>query len=458
MGSSVAIRSAAVVDGTGGIVRTGHTVLVENGRFSKIGPDGSFEIPAGVDLVDGTGKWLIPGFVNGNVHLLDGIMMMGIGGIEYLSRWEGQFHEVCEEAAQLALKAGCTTVFDTWNGHQPVLTARDRINAGAIEGPRIFAAGNIVGMGGPFSLDFNHMARSVISKTFADRMDSLFDAGVGAETSLMSPTEIRAVIRDYIGTGVDMVKIAISDHLFGVTHGNRSYLTFSERVLRVLAEETKSAGLPLLTHTQSVEAVQLAIDLDADLMIHATLTSQAPLDGDIVDQIVAKGIHCGVQSVTHPYQEKLEAVGHPMAGYGGFQHILNEKMLITADAPIVLGTDAGCTSRDVLTDTGEIGDRERPWSIGTDHFAWARALHQKGMSPSSILQSMTSKVATAYNKGNDLGTVEVGKLGDFLLLDSNPLEDVRNLESIEAIYKEGRLIDRQALPTRPLVTAPIGTC
>jgi imidazolonepropionase-like amidohydrolase len=70
---------------------------------------------------------------------------------------------------------------------------------------------------------------------------------------------------------------------------------------------------------------------------------------------------------------------------------------------------------------------------------------------------MTSKVADAYNKGNDIGTVEVGKLGDFLLLDGNPLEDVRNLESIEAIYKEGRLIDRQALPTRPLVTAPIGT-
>ncbi|WP_163086758.1 hypothetical protein, partial [Acinetobacter baumannii] len=83
----------------------------------------------------------IPGIVNSNVHLIDGIMLMGTGGIEYLARFEGRFHEVIEEAAQIALKGGMTTVFDTWNALEPAKKARDRINAGTVKGARIYCAG-----------------------------------------------------------------------------------------------------------------------------------------------------------------------------------------------------------------------------------------------------------------------------------------------------------------------------
>ncbi|MFN9968872.1 MAG: hypothetical protein ACK58T_03145, partial [Phycisphaerae bacterium] len=115
----------------------------------------------------------------------------------YLARFEGRLHEVIEEAAQIALKGGCTTVFDTWNALEPVLKARDRINAGAAPGARIFAAGNIVGMGGPFSADYSMQSRKYISQTFADRMDRLFDAGVGRRLSTLPPEQVRPIIRDY---------------------------------------------------------------------------------------------------------------------------------------------------------------------------------------------------------------------------------------------------------------------
>lgn len=186
-GGALAIVGGTLIDGNGGLPRAESVVVMENGRFTAVGRRGEVDIPPAAAIIDAGGQFVLPGLMNGNVHLLDAIMMMGKGGAEYLARFEGRLHEVIEEASQISLRGGCTTVFDTWNALVPVLKARDRINAGAAAGARIFAAGNIVGMGGPFSADYSMQSRQVISKTFADRMDTLFDAGVGRILSTLPP-------------------------------------------------------------------------------------------------------------------------------------------------------------------------------------------------------------------------------------------------------------------------------
>lgn len=454
MGSAIAITPATVIDGLGGAPRKNATVLMQGGVFIAVGETGSIEIPDDAVVVDARGQWLIPGLVNANVHLLDGIMMMGIGGIEYLSRYEGQFHSVIEEAAQVALRSGVTTVFDTWNALEPVLVARDRIDAGKAAGARVFCAGNIVGMGGPFSADFHPAARRCISTTFANRMDRLFEAGVGHQLSHLPPSEVRPIIRDYLQRGVDMLKVAVSDHLIMTVGWDRTYLTFSERVLRVIAEETRAAGVPLLTHTLGLEALQIAVDLDADVLIHATITGQKPIPSELIDAIGKKGLGCGMQTVTDAYQKHLESSGNPWAFYGGGQHARNERLLIEAGARILLGTDAGCTSQDVLADLPPGGVDGRPWTLGEDHFLWAEGIVEKGMRPMDVILACTSNVARAYGKIDRIGTIEAGKLADVVVLDADPLADVRNLRSISAVYKDGLEVDRGALPHRPLVTAP----
>ncbi len=456
MGSTIAITSATVIDGLGGPPRHDATVLVRDGRFVAVGADRSIAIPEDATVVDGRDRWLLPGFVNGNVHLLDGIMMMGIGGIEYLSRYEGQFHSVIEEGAQIALRSGMTTVFDTWNALEPVLVARDRIDAGEVAGARIFCAGNIVGMGGPFSADFHPAARRCISTTFANRMDRLFEAGVGHQLSHLPPSEVRPIIRDYLRRGVDMLKVAVSDHLIMTVGWDRTYLTFSERVLRVIAEETRAAGVPLLTHTLGLEALQIAVDLDAEVLIHATLTGQQPIPTELADAIAKKGLGCGMQTVTEAYQTHLETCGDPWAFYGGGEHARNERLLIDAGARILLGTDAGCTAPDVLADLPPGGTDGRPWTLGEDHFLWAQGVVEKGMRPMDAILASTSNVARAYGKIDRIGTIEPGKLADLVVLDADPLADVRNLRRVAAVYKDGVLVDREALPNQPLVTAPAG--
>jgi len=454
-GAPLAITNVALIDGLGGSPVRDATVVVDGSRFAAAGRGGSVPIPDGAQVINASGKWIVPGFMNGNVHLLDAwSLMMGIGGIEYLARYEGRFEAVIEEAAQVALRNGITTVFDTYNALEPVLAARDRVNAGKALGARIFAAGNIVGMGGPFSADFHLAARKTISPTFANRVDALFEAGVGHQLSFLPHYEVRPRIRDYLARGVDMLKIAVSDHGMMTFGFDRSYQTFSPRVLEVMFDEARSAGVPILTHTMSIESLNIAVERSADVLIHATLTAQQPIEHDLLEQIVRKGSWCEIQTVNEAYQQQLESNRSGMAAYGGFVHAQNERLLIEAGAPILMGTDAGCPSHDVLADLPANERDDRPWTLGADHFHWTQSIVEKGMTPLAAIAAATLNVARAYGKADTLGSIEAGKIADFVLLDADPLADIRNLRSIAAVYKQGIEIDRKSLPVEPLVTSP----
>lgn len=449
---SFCVVGGTLIDGTGAKPLEDSLIHVADGRLSAVGRRADFTTPPASTVIDATGRHVLPGFLNGNVHLLDGIMMMGKGGAEYLARFEGRLHEVIEEAAQIALKGGCTTVFDTWNALMPVLKGRDRIASGKVQGARIFAAGNIIGMGGPFSADFMMQARAVISASFADRMDRLFDAGVGRMLSTLSPAEVRPLVRDYLAHGVDMLKVAVSDHLVGLLGWQSPYLTFSERVLRVIVEETRRAGVPLLTHTLSVESLNLAVEFAADVMIHATHTSLHPIPEDLLERIVAGPGWSEIQPVPHAYQCHLERVNHAWAGYGGGAHGDNIARMIRAGAKIILGTDAGCTDPDLLHDLPPEELVDRPWTLGNDHLVWMKAMTEKGMRPMSAIEACTLNVARAYHKDADYGSIEVGKVADLLVVDGDPLRDLGCAGRLVHVIKDGVPVDFARLPDPPLVT------
>lgn len=167
---------------------------------------------------------------------------------------------------------------------------------------------------------------------------------------------------------------------------------------------------------------------------------------EIVDRIVRSGTACGVQSVTEQQQQHWEEAQDFWALYGGGHHAENERLLIKAEAPVILGTDAGCTPSDVLSDLPEAGLAHRPFTLGQDHYLWAEALVQKGMSPMNAILGATSRVAAAYNKLADLGTIEEGKIADMVILDADPLDDIRNLRSISTVVKDGQIVDLTRLP------------
>lgn len=322
----------------------------------------------------------------------------------------------------------------------------------SVDDTRTSDATSIVGMGGPFNADFHFAGRQAASRTFVDRIDAQFEAGVGHQLSLLPRREVRARVRDYLGRGVDLLKIAVSDHIFMTVGFDRSYQTFTRPVLEVIVEEARSAGVPVLTHSLSVEALETCVELEADVLIHANYTMGQPYPHELVDKIVGGNSWAELQTMHDEHRLALEENGSWAALLGGGAFADNERTLIKADAKIIMGTDAGCPSRDHLADLAPAEREDRPWTIGGDHFHWTRSMVEKGMSPLRAISGATLDVARAYRKDDRIGSVEAGKLADFVLLDADPIADIRNLRAITAVYKDGAAVDRAALPSQALVT------
>src|SRR5579872_1846344 len=143
------IVGATVIDGNGGDPLPASTVVIEGSRIAAVGKADSMEIPVGVTRIDAAGKFLVPGFIDTNVHLA-----YVSNPPEQLVRYRERWAEIALECAQLFLRNGVTTVHDSYGMLKPLLATRDAIAHGDAVGPRVYVAGNILGCGGPCSATF----------------------------------------------------------------------------------------------------------------------------------------------------------------------------------------------------------------------------------------------------------------------------------------------------------------
>lgn len=445
-GQTLAIVGGTIIDGRGGAPIEHGIVLVEGRRIVAVGGP-SVRVPEGARRIDAAGKFVIPGLMDANVHLL----------LDYfpqtLSRYEGRYDELVVEAAQIALQNGLTTVFDSWGPRADLVKARDDIEAGRQIGSRIYLAGNIVGLDGPYTKDFVPQLSQIMPEPFVERVNARWQQNVGAALLSMSPEQVRKEIRVYLGKGIDFLKYAVNGHNFE----EMPLIAFSARVQKIFVEEAHRAGVTVQTHTTSDEGIMMAIDAGVDLMQHCDLTSSPdPIHADIIKRIAESRIPCAL--LAHPdtaltwFRARPEDIRGRMLLNGD----INQRALIKAGAAIVLSTDAGLFSPDTRNSPTWWLNVQPPEGnltlLGPAHFNWLLAVEQKGMQPMDALLAATRNIARAYQVDRDLGTLEPHKLADLLILERNPLASAENYRSIGMVMKEGRIIDRQALPTQRLQT------
>src|SRR5579862_4278272 len=149
---SAIIVGATIIDAVADKPVLGRTIWIEGGRIKAIEPREQLGTPPATEVIDAHGKYAIPGLMDANVHL------WGTTRLEKLAYYEDRYQDVIVEAAQLALKGGLTTVFDTWGPRKALMSVRNRIDDGDVIGSRVFCAGNIIGLDGPLSLDFRAQA------------------------------------------------------------------------------------------------------------------------------------------------------------------------------------------------------------------------------------------------------------------------------------------------------------
>jgi imidazolonepropionase-like amidohydrolase len=440
-----AFIGAKLVDGTGAATLDDAAVVVADGRIESVGPAAELERD-GMEVVDVADKHIIPGLLDANVHLLIQ------SDPEFLLRYDpGEYDELILEAAQIALKAGLTTVFDTWGPVDALRRVRDSINSGEAIGSRIFFAGNIIGNDGPWSIDFDgRVFGQVLNPEIVAAVNRHWEYGVGGDLPWMSAEDVREVVHEYIATsGIDFVKYSSS------VHKDLKFICFSLDAQRAIVEEAHAAGMTAQACTISPEALKMAIEAGTDLLQHGNITGRYPMPQETVDLICSKQIPCVAFLMTERYMTATSqsSVAARLEDLFGCQ-LKNNKKLIEGGAKLMFGDDAGPWSTSITGSPawGKYYVDELYMDLGKSHVYWFRAAHEQGLAPMDALMAATRNVAEGYGKLDELGTIEPGKRADMVVLDADPLADPENYGRIACVVKDGELVDLDRLPEHPVLT------
>jgi imidazolonepropionase-like amidohydrolase len=429
-GPALVLTHVAVIDTAAGRVRPDMTVVVDGNRIASVEPSATAKPPAGARVVDGTGKFLSPGLWDMHVHTFFGDWVPG-----------GR-----EVTLPLLLAHGVTGVRDMGSDLDPILAARADVEKGALLGPRL-----------------------VVSGPMLDGPKSQFPAALKIGT----PEEGRAAVSMLRGRGVDFIKIQSyvpRDAYFAIAEACRNGKTvFAGHVPDAIrASEASDAGQASFEHligvfegSSTTEDAFLtgpkgpakflgAYDAKRESALAARLaknrTWQCPTlfweRGQwLVDAIDVSGdpdlryVPASWRSKTWPtfaadIVKNLDT--DPLEDRRRFvEHELGiVKRLDAAGVPFLAGTDAPA-GVDVIPGPSLHHELER--------FVAA------GLTPAQALRTATLGPAEFLGRRADFGTVETGRIADLVLLDGNPLEDIRNTRRIAAVVANGRYLSRADL-------------
>jgi len=446
---SLLISGATVIDGNAERPIEGQSIWIEAGRIKAIGRHDQMAVPSSIKVLDARGKYVIPGLMDANVHL------MGDVRIEQLVRYEGRYEELILESAQVALKSGLTSVFDTWGPRMALMAVRDNISSGKTVGSRIFCAGNIIGLDGPISPDFLPKVVGLVSNSLVERINSLYAENVGPDLTWMVPQQVAEEVRAYLRTGIDFIKYASNEHRGGEPN---AFLLFSPLVQSHIVEEAHRAGTTAQAHATSVEGIRVAIEAGSDILQHCNLSGPVPIPEETLELLAKRKTGAVLFPLTERRLEIFKKVDVMTRRFWSTADI-NCRALIGSGVPLLLGTDQSLLASDIGSDPSMKNNpiavnEDNLFELGQGHFHWLTAMEEKGCPPMRILKAATRNIAVAYGKDQDLGSLEQGKIADMLILSGNPLQAAKNYRAIQTIIKDGQIVDTEALPINPILTKP----
>ncbi|MHB8928212.1 MAG: metal-dependent hydrolase family protein [Bacillota bacterium] len=406
------IRNVTLIDGTDVAPVKGATVVIEDEKITAAGPSGQVKAPtgAGVEAVDGGGLTLLPGLIDAHIHIT------GTGDPNILKTIRKTVPYVTLESAVNArktLEAGFTTIRDAGGEWLVDISLRDAIRDGLVPGPRMLVSGmglSITGGHGDhfFPPEVEFKGRYVVD----------------------SPDEARKAAREQLRSGADLIKLmatggVMSEKDLPTARG----MTIAE--MEAAIEEAHNAGKKTLAHAQGANGIRNAILAGIDSIEHGFyLTDEIiglMLERGVflvptlvaVHQIIVNGEKAGI-----PEYGVRKAKEHAEAHRKSFQKALK------AGVKIAMGTDAAT-----------------PFNFHGHNALELQLMVEAGMTPSQALQAATRMGAELLGLSDKVGTVEPGKLADLVLVDGDPLADIKLLqdkERIKLVVKGGQTaVDRR---------------
>jgi imidazolonepropionase-like amidohydrolase len=328
-----------------------------------------------------------------------------------------------------------------------------------------------VGWGGPRSPLFSNATPTTY---FDEQMMDFIAQGSGEELIEMAPDELRVAINRYLDKGPDFIK-------YGGTSHTNSLITFSPRQQEALVEEVHKRGRIAEVHSTNPEPLLLSVLAGIDLIQHPEVHNVA-LPDELVKLIVDRKVICSIlsngitgkpwadwqksrQRADSARADSLKAdtlrlaqraktgweLRRERSSMGMAIRRANAEKLIRGGCITTPSTDTYLSGAPEFSRTARNDLHMMP---GTATQSAIEGLVELGMTPSQAIVAATRTGAIASQGLQDYGTIETGKLADILLLDADPLADIRNIRKLSLVMKEGMVIDRDRLPEKPVWYRP----
>lgn len=413
---TLVIRGGRLIDGTGRPPVENTTLLIRGGQIVQISPGEDIKGPFRAQTLDARGKTIIPGLIDMHVHLSDSSL------------------------CPLFLCYGVTAVRDMGNDLNFIIGLRNRIEKGEMEGPTIFASGYLIN-------------------------DRKIPYGAGEFTAVVkTPVQARRAVAVMARSKADWIKV---------------YITLPQKLLRVVLNEAAKFRLPVAGHLRRVDAEKAAI-WGIKTLEHATGIAEALIDDqtfqdvphfwtisplvwpradrerfdELAELLADRGVAVTANlTLYHSFclsPEELRARGHTelmpdefKKGWENYSHRkfpdiarYHQEWIITKarlEEFLRLFHDRGGI---ILAGT------DTPWPYlvpGISLHEELELLVAAGLSPMEALLSATLRPAEILGRSADMGTLEQGKRADLVILDADPLQDIRHTRRIHRVIKGGRI-------------------
>ena len=399
---TVDVRAGRLIDPGNARVLVDQRIRIVDGKIVSVAPWRDADGRASVDWSRYT---VLPGLIDLHTHLSDGYGDSA-DPAEPLKHSEAATILKGAEAARTELRAGFTTVRDVgvYRGLTDV-ALRDAINAGEVEGPRMFVAGGYIttpGGGG----EINALAPDV-------PVPEAFRLG-----EVHNPSEARDRARYFLDHGADFIKLIATGAVLAIG-SEPGALELSPEEMKAACDEAKLRGSYCIAHAHGAEGIKAAIRAGARTIEHASYLDAEGialakkygvwLDMDIYngDWINEEGTKAGWPA--EYLRKNIETTDIQRRGFAA---------AVKAGAKMTFGTDAGVY----------------PYGLGARQFAY---MVRYGMTPMQAIQSATSEAAKALREEGKVGSLAPGAYGDLVAVSGDPLTDIRSLEHPAGVIKEG---------------------
>lgn len=400
------LKNVVLLDGTTNMQEVKTSILIKDNKIEKIDQ----VIEGNYKTYDLDGKYVIPGLINLHVHLpgsgkvhkkqKDSKKLVNLLTSHKLLRPIGYMLE--KKYARVELNSGVTTLRSVGGVDTFDTELRDKINSGKVVGPRILAS----------------------NYALAPREGHM----LGTVSKLVeTPEEAIKMVENLAATGVDLIKLMITGGVLdAVKLGEPGVLKMDPIIVKAACDKAHELGLKVSAHTESYEGVKVALENGVDTIEHG-----ANFDNEIIDLFkknnaslvitISPGAVISLLPLDKTYMTEFVRYNSVVVAKNIFDGI---RLALKENVNIGLGNDVGC-----------------PYIFHYDFYRemewYSKCLN---LDRKEVLHVATLNNAKIINMDDKIGSIEVGKFADIVVLDSNPLADFKNLRNIKMIIKDGKII------------------